>query len=196
MEQNLHMQTATWLVSRDVTNAAGPWNTNLLGDDDGEYFCRVLLRSDGVKFVPGAKVFYRASGATSLSYICESDRKMDAHLASMRLHIDYIRSLDDGPRVRAACVTYLQNWLMGFYPERADIVQGARKLAAELGGHLQTPRFSWKYGWVERLAGPELAKKAQVIGRKTRWNLSRSVDRFMWQIEKTLTPRARGTAIQ
>src|SRR5262245_39232406 len=37
MEQNLHMQTATWLVSRELTDAAGPWNAQLLGDDDGEY---------------------------------------------------------------------------------------------------------------------------------------------------------------
>src|SRR6266480_1579596 len=36
--QNLHMQTATWLVSRELTEAAGPWNTQLLGDDDGDYF--------------------------------------------------------------------------------------------------------------------------------------------------------------
>ena len=31
MAQNLHMQTATWLVSRELTEAAGPWNTRLLG---------------------------------------------------------------------------------------------------------------------------------------------------------------------
>src|SRR5262249_53710411 len=118
MEQNLHMQTATWLVSREVTEAAGRWNNQLLGDDDGEYFCRVLLQSSGVKFVPEAKVFYRASGAASLSYVGHSDRKLEAHFHSMQLHVDYIRSLEDSARVRAACLTYLQNWLPLFYPER------------------------------------------------------------------------------
>ena len=48
---NLHMQTATWLVSRELSNAAGPWNTELLGDDDGEYFTRVVLASRKVCFV-------------------------------------------------------------------------------------------------------------------------------------------------
>ena len=42
MSQNLHMQTATWLTSRELAEAAGPWDTRLLSDDDGEYFCRVL----------------------------------------------------------------------------------------------------------------------------------------------------------
>src|SRR5437870_7618103 len=77
MGQNLHMQTATWLVSRELTEVAGPWNTQLLGDDDGEYFCRVLLASDGVRFVREAKVFYRMSGFNCLSYIGRSDRKKE-----------------------------------------------------------------------------------------------------------------------
>ena len=76
MELNIYMQTATWLVSRELTEAAGPWDTNLLGDDDGEYFCRVLLASDATRFVPTAKVYYRESGACGLSYLGQSDRKL------------------------------------------------------------------------------------------------------------------------
>ena len=37
-EGNWHMQTATWLISRELTEAAGPWDTRLTFDDDGEYF--------------------------------------------------------------------------------------------------------------------------------------------------------------
>src|SRR3954451_5536837 len=55
--QNLHMQTSTWLVSRALTEAAGPWNTQLHVDDDGEYFCRVILASKGIRFIPEAKVY-------------------------------------------------------------------------------------------------------------------------------------------
>ena len=69
MQHNLHMQTATWLVSRELSQAAGPWNTQMIVDDDGEYFCRVLLASNGVRFVPGARVYYRLSGCGSLSYV-------------------------------------------------------------------------------------------------------------------------------
>src|SRR5215469_11292600 len=98
MGQNLHMQTATWLVSRELTEAAGPWDTRLLGDDDGEYFCRVLLKSDGVRFVPDSKVYYRASGAGSLSSIGKSDRKREAQWRSMQMHMDYLRSLEDSAR--------------------------------------------------------------------------------------------------
>src|ERR1700728_3323489 len=116
MRHNLHMQTATWLVSRELSEAAGPWNTKLLGDDDGEYFCRVLLASDSVHFVPDARVYYRLSGPGSLSYVGLSDKKMVAQWRSMELHIGYMLSLENSERTRHACVDFLQNWLMFFYP--------------------------------------------------------------------------------
>jgi len=194
MELNLHMQTATWLVSREVTQAAGPWNTQLLGDDDGEYFCRVLLASDGVRFVPEAKVFYRASGGASLHYIGRSNRKMEAHFHSMRLHIDYIRSLEDSDRVRAACVNYLQTWLMDFYPERPDIVKRAEDLAAELGGRLQVPRFSWKYAWLGTIGGPALAKRAQQFATNAKWSTVRSLDRMLLKAQERFGDRSASKA--
>jgi len=180
MGQNLHMQTATWLVSRELTEAAGPWNTQLLGDDDGEYFCRVLLQSEGVRFVPEAKVYYRASGASSLSYVGRSDKKREAQWRSMELHIGYLRSLEDSARVRAACVRYLQNWLVYFYPERLDIVKQANQMANTLGGQLQVPRLSWKYAWMKPLFGSGLTYRAQVLLPRVRSRLQRSWDKALF----------------
>jgi glycosyltransferase involved in cell wall biosynthesis len=183
MGQNLHMQTATWLVSRELTEAAGPWNTQLLGDDDGEYFCRVLLQSDGVRFVPEAKVYYRLSGTSSLSYIGRSDRKMEAQWRSMELHISYLRSLEDSPRVRAACVKYLQNSLIHFYPERLDIVKQAERVATDMGGQLEIPRLSWKYAWIKAVFGWGLAKHAQIFLPNLKWSLVRSWDKTLFRIQ-------------
>jgi glycosyltransferase involved in cell wall biosynthesis len=183
MSLNLHMQTATWLVSRELTRAAGPWDTRLLGDDDGEYFCRVLLASDGVRFVSEGKVFYRRSGVSRLSYIGLSSRKMEAHWTSMRLHIGYLRSLEDSDRTRMACVQYLQNWLTEFYPERLDIVREAEQLATELGGRLEPPRLSWKYEWIRRLFGWRMAKRAQVYLRQLKWAAVTLGDRGLSSLE-------------
>jgi glycosyltransferase involved in cell wall biosynthesis len=182
MGQNLHMQTATWLVSREVTEAAGPWNTKLLGDDDGEYFCRVLLASDGVRFVPESRVYYRAA-PNSLSYIGQSDKKRDAQWHSMQLHINYIRSLEDSPRVRAACVQYLQNWMVFFYPERLDIFSQAEELSRSLGGQLVAPRLSWKYSWIKAIFGWRLARQAQLSLRGLKWSSVRLWDKMLFHLE-------------
>ena len=54
MACNVHMQTDNWLVSRELTDAAGPWDAKLFRDNDGEYFCRIILESDGIRFIPEA----------------------------------------------------------------------------------------------------------------------------------------------
>lgn len=184
MEQNIYMQTASWLVSRELTEAAGPWDTRLLGDDDGEYFCRVLLASDGVRFVPGSKVYYRQAGSGSLSYIGASDRKRDAQWISMELHIGYLRSLDDGERARAACVKYLQNWVVFFYPERLDIFEKAKESAEELGGQIGVPHLSWKYSWIKVLFGWRFARRAQLRLQGFRWSMKSSLDRALCRLDR------------
>ena len=182
-ERNHWMQTATWLVSRELTEAAGPWDTRLLGDDDGEYFSRVLLVSDGVRFVPEAKVFYRVSGPSSLSYIGRSDKKLEAQFLSMQLHINHIRTVEDSARVRAACRVYLQTLLIYFYPERPDIVKQANSLAADLGGRLEVPRLPWKYAWIKEIFGWTAAKRSQLYYNKLKSSLLRSWDRLLFYLK-------------
>lgn len=180
MGQNCSMQTATWLVSRELTEATGPWNIQLHVDDDGEYFCRALLASNGTKFVREAQVLYRMTDASRVSFIGHSDRKMAAMFLSTQLCIHYLRTLEDSDRVRAACVNYLQFRLPEFYPERLDLVEKAAQLAASLGGRLQLPPpFSWKYAWIEKCFGPSVAKRASISMPQYRWAIARFGDNLL-----------------
>jgi glycosyltransferase involved in cell wall biosynthesis len=183
MDGNLYMQTATWLTSRELAEAAGPWDTRLFVDDDGEYFCRVLLASDGTLFVPEARVFYRITSSNRLSYMGTSDKKKDAMLISMRLHIRYLRSLEESERVRKACLTYMQNWLHNFYPERPDIVAELQALATELHGSLETPRLRWKYAWMKPIFGWRAAKWAHIGLPQLKASLVRHWDKAMYRLE-------------
>lgn len=180
---NLHMQTATWLTSRELAEAAGPWDTRLLSDDDGEYFCRVLLASERTCFEPDAKVFYRITPSGRLSRIGGSDRKKDALLISMKLHVEYIRSLEDSERVRRACLTYLQNWYHHFYPERPDLIAELQSLAAELQGDLEEPRLRWKYAWLRPVFGWKAAKWAQHALPQLKSSCIRHCDEAMYRLK-------------
>jgi glycosyltransferase involved in cell wall biosynthesis len=180
---NVYMQTATWLVSRELTDAVGPWDTRMLSDDDGEYFCRVVLASTGTRFVPDARMLYRDPGPAGLSAIGRSDRKMEALFLSMQLHISYIRSLEDSERTRAACVTYLQTGLPTFHPERPDIVEQSRALAETLGGSLTPPHLSRTYACVETWCGRPFARRVQMLARGARFSISRRWDRALGWIE-------------
>jgi glycosyltransferase involved in cell wall biosynthesis len=58
----------SWLSPKNVLDMAGPWNENLTVDDDGEYFCRVILSSNGVLFSDKSFNYYRKHpGRNSLS---------------------------------------------------------------------------------------------------------------------------------
>jgi glycosyltransferase involved in cell wall biosynthesis len=188
LQHNLFMQTGTWLVSRELTTAAGPWDTRLSYDDDGEYFARMLLAADRVRFVPEARVLYRLSGAGSLSYIGRSDRKLESLLRSMRLHIQYLRSLEESERVRSASRAFLQRNLAFFYPQRPDLVEQLQQLASTLGAPLDVPRLSWKYAWVQQLFGWDAAKRMQMLLPGLRWSMVQRWDKFLSHFEKPAAP--------
>jgi glycosyltransferase involved in cell wall biosynthesis len=185
MGENLYMQNATWLVSRELVEAAGPWDTRLNYDQDGEYFSRVISCSTGTRFVPGTGVFYRASGPGSTSYIGNSDEKKESLLLSMQLQIKYLLTLENSERVRRACITYLQNWYENFYLERSDLAAQAQKIAAELGGSIEEPRLRWKFAWLKPLFGSGTAKWAQMTFPHMKASLLRSIDKAMYTLENS-----------
>jgi glycosyltransferase involved in cell wall biosynthesis len=194
--QNLFMQTGTWLVSRELTEAAGPWSTDLSVDDDGEYFCRVLLASNGVRFVSQAKVYYRYSGTSGLAYIGSSRSKQESMWRSMKLHIKYLKTLEDSERVRQACLTYLHNNLVYFYPERPELVEQIRQKAAECRGQVDLPMLSWKFSWLQPLLGWNVAKKAQLLVPHLKWRLVCFWEKICPPIGGRKKQLERGTLIQ
>jgi glycosyltransferase involved in cell wall biosynthesis len=194
LSQNLHMQNATWLVSRELTEAAGPWDTRLHYDQDGEYFARVLLASEGTRFVPDTGIYYRVTTVNRISYIGNSNQKKDSLLLAMKLHIQYLRSLEESERVRNACLMYLQNWYHNFYPERPDIVAELQELAAELGGHLEAPRLRRKYAWLKPMFGWRAAKWTQRALPQLKAYCLRHCDKAIFELEESRAATSRDVA--
>jgi len=48
-----------WLTPKKIINKAGFWDEELIKDQDGEYFCRVVIASDGVCYEPNVFSYYR-----------------------------------------------------------------------------------------------------------------------------------------
>ena len=104
-------------------------------------------------------------------------------MISMKLHVQYLRSLEDTERVRKACLTYLQTWYDNFYPERSDIVAELQSLAEQLQGNLQEPRLRWKYAWIKPLFGWKAAKRAQRALPQVKLSLIRQYDKAIYRVE-------------
>ena len=165
-----------------------PWDEDLHYDQDGEYFARVLLACERTRFVPETGIFYRVTASNRVSYIGSSDKKKESLLRSMKLHIQYLRSLEDSERVRKACLAYLQNWYGDFYPERPDIVAEMQSLAAQLQGQLEEPRLRRKYAWMKPVFGWKAAKWAQMALPQFKASCMRHYDKAIYRLEAGRAP--------
>jgi len=192
MSLNIWMQPGSWLVSRELTEAAGPWDERLSFDDDGEYFCRVLLKSDSVKFIRGAKVFYRVAGPASLSNFDGSNKKLESAWISIQLHIKYLHQMEDSERTRQAVTIYLRTWLPGFNHTRPDIVNEMKEMGRSLGGEVKmletVNELRWKFAWMQKIFGRRFACWAQTWLPRFKHRTIRSWDKTIFRLEKLMQP--------
>ena len=178
---NTYFQTSSWLVSRKLTDLAGPWWEIRSRDDDGEYFCRVVAAAEAIHFVAEAKCFWRIGNYGSLhSAWSKSDAAREASFATTCRCIEHLRKLEDSPRSKAACVKFLQDRLPYFYPESQDIVNRMQALARELGGELLRPPLTWKYKWVQSICNSRASKQVCMACRESKVFAKRNWDRLMY----------------
>lgn len=161
LDQNLWMAIESWLVSRKLTEMAGPWDESLYRDNDGEYFTRILISSSGVRFIPEACCFCRSKPMGISDNLALDDRKLESLYNSICSYIQKMRDLEDSPRTREACLKTLNLWTIYFYPERKDIFTRLQSVAKDLGGVLGPPRLRPKYRYLKYLLGWRIAKGLQ-----------------------------------
>ena len=179
MNDNVWMTIESWLVSRKLTELAGPWNQEAY--EDGEYICRVVSTSEKIKFVPEAKSYYRVGILGSMNRsIDKSDKNLESQFLSIYLHTRYLLSLEDSERTRKACLRHLQNWLIYFYPEKTAILEKANNLAEELGGKLSPPALTWKYSLIKQVFGWKMAKRARRLLPEFKIQILKNLERLLY----------------
>lgn len=153
LRDNAFMFPATWLVGRELIERAGLWDERLSFDDDGEYMCRLVAKSDRVVFAPHARCYYRIGNTGSLSWR-KSEKAVQSAFLSMTLCIDRLLSLEDSNRTRAACLAFVRDAYGLYFPEHKELVVQCHALARSLGGDLEPPMerphfklFRALFGW-------------------------------------------------
>jgi GT2 family glycosyltransferase len=150
------MPNFAWLTPRAVIEKAGPWNERLSLNDDGEFFCRILLASSGILFCWDARGYYRTSADQTLS-----KRRDRNALASAFEAIDLScqglsQRFSSAPAAKA-CAAHFQRFIYDAYPDAPDLVEAAERRVSQLGGsnlQIQGGRafqvisscFGWKFG--------------------------------------------------
>jgi glycosyltransferase involved in cell wall biosynthesis len=154
------MHPSAWLVPRAVAERAGPWDESLTLNDDGEYFCRVLLASQGLAFTPGARSYYRSGLPGSLSRR-RDERSRQSLFHSLERIEQSLRAHEDSPRARRAAANHYQRFLHEFFPFPRELMHVARQRIIALGG----ADFS------KPAMGPRTAALARFVGWKNVWRI-------------------------
>jgi Glycosyltransferases involved in cell wall biogenesis len=159
-ELHAMMHPAAWLVSRKLADLAGPWNENLSLDDDGEYFCRVVLASDRIRCCHDAMTFYRSNIAGSLSG-SKSDAAWRSAWLSLELSTEKLLQAENSRRTRTACATALQRFIFEAYPHVPEYRAIAAAKVQSLGGSRLTPEGGPRFRIAARLLGWRLARRLE-----------------------------------
>lgn len=156
------MHPAAWLVPRSLIQAAGPWNEALSLNDDGEYFARVILASQGVRFCQEARSYYRSGHAVSLS-----GRKTPEAWASqyrvLSLQSRYLLTAEDSPRTRQVCANLMQRFIYEVFPDVPSLRNLATKQVRRWGGATEKPMGGPLFQMAARIVGWQAARHAQLF---------------------------------
>lgn len=179
--QNSWLQPGAWLVSRKLTELAGPYYELRSPDDDGEYFCRVVANCEKIRFVPDAKAYWRVGNFGSLSQK-RSAEASEALFISMTRCIGHFLSFENSEKSRQACLQYIQNRLWRFYPDDLEILAKASDLAASLGGRLVLPPDEGhKFSMLMKFTGWKLAMFLRSTAFRAETYIRRNWDRFLYE---------------
>ena len=178
------MASHAWLTPRVIIEQSGGWDENLKKNQDGEFFTRVLLRSERIVFCSSARVYYRSglSGTIAGQRTFQADESL---LRSYELCEQHLLQRENSARTRTACAALMQRFVYGIYPDCPTLIERAERRIAMLGGSDLQPEggavfqiFAATIGWkaarhLQRLRDkfyPELSwsgKMAQAINLDT-----------------------------
>lgn len=154
------MHGAAWLIPRHIADRAGGWNESLSLINDFDYFSRVLLASEGVKFCWGAKTYYRSGIVGNLSS-AKARPALESAFLSLELGTSRLIEREDSSRTRHACATAFQRFIYSTYPDAPDLVQQAEEKVRSLGGSQLKPDGGWLFKLFAQTLGWKTAKKMQ-----------------------------------
>jgi glycosyltransferase involved in cell wall biosynthesis len=160
------MPVFSWLTPRQIIDNAGAWDENLTINDDGEFFCRMILSAKGIKFCQNAKGYYRSvAGSLSAQRRPEDIKSL---FQSAQLCVNHLLKSENSPRMRSVAADLLQNIVCANYPSVPALIQQTEAEIARLGGSNYQPRESVFFNFFADVLGWKVARWLQFTFRKMR----------------------------
>ena len=116
------LQCGIMLLPRNLIEKVGLWDERLILFNDTEFFTRIILGSNGIKFVPNAKLFYRSGNLTSVS-LQKSIRHYTSTLLATDLISGLLLSIENSYRVRKLIGNLYKDQYCDMYPRYPQLLK-------------------------------------------------------------------------
>lgn len=126
------IQPGAWLASKQLLLKAGIWNEQLSLNDDGEFFCRVILASKKVIYCEKAVVYYRSELMNSLSKRLNFDSLISL-LFSLDCYVSNSVYYSHDIELRKALAINYSNFIYQFHSINTSLCKKAEKSIFKLG---------------------------------------------------------------
>ena len=165
------IQPNAWLCPAEIIHKAGKWHEELSLDDDGEFFCRVILAAKGIIYSPASVNYYRKFRSEKSLSGLKSKKGVQSEIKSIELKQQHLTGKVPADMLERMFSRFY--WWTGFscYPHFKDLskycIQKAKQLnyAGEkyIGGE-RGKKLTRLFGW-------KLAKRVLSIRKKINANL-------------------------
>lgn len=126
------LATSNYLVKRKLIENSDGWNVELLKNQDGEFFCRILLAADKIRYNPKGMFFYRRGDYDSVSKD-NSKKKVESLLRSFVLYKESALQKEDSQRMRHALNVNFSLFMYLFNDKYPDLSRRAYTEIKSLG---------------------------------------------------------------
>jgi GT2 family glycosyltransferase len=159
------LQCGIMLIPRQLIEISGLWDERLILFNDTEFYSRLLLNSNGVKFTPGARLYYRSGLKQSIS-AQKSKKYFESTFLATNLIAENLLKKEDSTRTRALIANMYFNQYFEMYPNFKDYLKLHRQKIIEYGGPTIKPSGGLIFKFLQLMFGWKLAKRIQIISYK------------------------------
>jgi glycosyltransferase involved in cell wall biosynthesis len=161
------IQTNCWLVPRALIEKGGNWRTYRCPDDDGEFFARMVLASEGIVYVPGVYNYYRMGpGANQLSSNTNLEYLKNT-LLTIDLKFEYLKANGPHPGIRKAIATQYFRFAVFQYPQNKKLSKEAFLKYKSLQIKVAIPTLGGPiFYWIAKLFGWRAARQIRTFLRR------------------------------
>jgi glycosyltransferase involved in cell wall biosynthesis len=160
------IQTNTWLVPADIIHKAGNWSEFYSPDDDGEFFCRVVLASSGIVYAPKCFNYYRKYNVNNNLASMKTKVAIAGKFKSFLLKRQYLLNASDSSITKKAIANTAMGLAVESYLIDNNITSDLLQIVKESGGTDYIPVMGGKFiEFIKKTFGWKTTKKLQAIVR-------------------------------